>query len=96
MWLTETGETACGGDPWASTDLDTFRYIDQLGQMAQRGVQVVMHNTLAASDYALIDEKTLVPRPDYWAALLWHNTMGRRCSTPVRQWAMTCICMRSV
>ena len=39
MWLTETGQTACGGDRWASTDLDTFRYIDQLGQMAQRGVK---------------------------------------------------------
>ena len=35
-----------------------------------------MHNTLASSDYALIDGRTLTPRPDYWAALLWHNTMG--------------------
>ena len=35
-----------------------------------------MHNTLAASDYALIDEGTLEPRPNYWAALLWHRTMG--------------------
>jgi heparanase 1 len=77
MWLTETGQTACGGDRWAATDLDTFRYIDQLGRLAKRNVQVVAHNTLAASDYGLIDEKTLLPRPDYWAALLWHNTMGR-------------------
>jgi len=76
MWLTETGQTACGGDRWASTYLDSFRYLDQLGQLARRNVQVVMHNTLAASDYGLIDEKTLIPRPNYWAALLWHNTMG--------------------
>jgi heparanase 1 len=76
MWLTETGQTACGGDRWASTYLDSFRYLDQLGQLARRSVKVVMHNTLAASDYGLIDEKTLMPRPDYWAALLWHNTMG--------------------
>lgn len=76
MWLTETAEAACGGDRWASTYLDSFRYLDQLGQLARRNVKVVMHNTLAASDYGLIDEKTLVPRPDYWAALLWHNTMG--------------------
>ena len=76
MWLTETGQTACGGDRWASTFLDTFRYLDQLGRLAKRNVQVVMHNTLAASDYGLIDEKTLIPRPNYWAALLWHNTMG--------------------
>jgi heparanase len=76
MWLTETGQTACGGDRWASTFLDTFRYVDQMGQLARRSVQVIMHNTLAASDYGLIDEKTLVPRPNYWAALLWHTTMG--------------------
>jgi heparanase 1 len=76
MWLTETGQAACGGDRWASTYLDTFRYLDQLGQLARRSVKVVMHNTLAASDYGLIDEKTLTPRPNYWAALLWHNTMG--------------------
>jgi hypothetical protein len=76
MWLTETGQTACGGDRWASTYLDSFRYLDQLGRLARSDVKVVMHNTLAASDYALIDEKTLDPRPNYWAALLWHNTMG--------------------
>ena len=76
MWLTETGQTACGGDRWASTFLDTFRYIDQLGDLARRKVQVVIHNTLAGSDYALIDGETLTPRPNYWAALLWHQTMG--------------------
>ena len=76
MWLTETGEAACGGDRFAATYLDTFRYLDQLGQLALRSVQTVMHNTLSASDYGLLDEKTLTPRPDYWAALLWHKTMG--------------------
>ena len=76
MWLTETAETACGGNPWASTFLDTFRYLDQLGRLARAGVQMVAHNTLAASDYGLLDEKTLRPRPNYWAALLWRRLMG--------------------
>jgi heparanase len=76
MWLTETGQAACGGDRWASTYLDSFRYLDQLGRLAKLGVQVVMHNTLDASDYGLIDAGTLVPRPNYWAAVLWHNAMG--------------------
>ena len=76
IWLSETGQAGCGGDRWASTFLDTFRYLSQLGQMAQRGVQVVIHNTLNASDYALLDPATLTPRPNYWAALLWHRTMG--------------------
>ncbi len=76
LWLTETGETACGGNPWASTFLDTFRYLNQLGTLAKRGVQVVAHNTLSASDYALIDEETLTPRPSYWGALAWRKLMG--------------------
>ncbi|MFN8093243.1 MAG: hypothetical protein U0599_13675 [Vicinamibacteria bacterium] len=76
LWVTETGEAACGGNPWASTFTDTFRYVEQLGRLAKLGVQVVMHNTLAASDYALVDEETLEPRPSYWAALLWRRLMG--------------------
>jgi hypothetical protein len=35
-----------------------------------------MHNTLAASDYGLLDETTLEPRPNYWAAVLWRRFMG--------------------
>ena len=69
--------------------LDTFRYLDQLGRLAKGGVQVVMHNTLAASDYGLLDERTLEPRPNYWGALLWRRLMGRAvldAGLPV-QWA---------
>ena len=76
LWLTETAQAACGGDRWASTFLDSFRYLNQLGILARRGVQVHMHNTLAASDYGLLDEKTYEPRPNYWAALLWRKLMG--------------------
>ena len=76
VWNTETAQAACGGSPWASTFLDTFRYLNQNGALAQKGVQVVMHNTLAASDYALIDQDTMQPRPNYWAAVLWQRTMG--------------------
>lgn len=76
IWLTETAESACGGNRWAATFTDTFRYLDQLGRLAKAGVQVVMHNTLAASDYGLLDERTHLPRPNYWAALLWRRLMG--------------------
>lgn len=76
IWLTETANAACGGNPSDSTFLDTFRYLDQHGRLARAGVQVVMHNTLAASDYGLLDEGTFRPRPNYWAALLWHRLMG--------------------
>jgi len=76
IWLTETADAACGGNRWAASFLDTFRYLDQLGRLAKAGVQVVMHNTLAASDYGLLDENTLAPRPNYWGALLWRQLMG--------------------
>lgn len=76
LWITETADAACGGNPWASTFLDSFRYLDQLGRVARRGVRVVIHNTLASSDYGLLDEQTLAPRPNYWAALMWRRLMG--------------------
>ncbi|SEB65115.1 hypothetical protein [Terriglobus roseus] len=82
IWLTETGEAGCGGDPWSSQFADTFRYVHQLGSLAQRGVKTVMQNTLAASDYAFLNPQTLDPRPKYWAALLWKRTMGTRVLDP--------------
>lgn len=82
LWLTETGQTACGGDKWAAEFFDSFRFLDQLGALAQQSVKIVMHNTLAASDYGLLDEETLEPRPNYWAALLWKRTMGNRVLNP--------------
>lgn len=76
MWLTETAEAACGGDKLASEFVDTFRFVNQLGTLAQKGVKVVMRNTLSASDYGLLSEGSYQPRPDYWAAVLWKRTMG--------------------
>jgi heparanase 1 len=76
IWLTETAEAACGGDPWATRFIDSFRYLDQMARLAKRGVSAIFHNTLAASEYGLIDQTTLEPRPNYWAALLWRRLMG--------------------
>ena len=76
IWLNETAEAACGGDPLASTYIDIFRYLEQLGRLAQKGVQSVMHNTLCGSEYALLEHDTHDPRPNYWAALLWSKLMG--------------------
>jgi heparanase len=76
IWITETADAACGGNPWASTFLDTFRYLDQKGRLAKRGVQAIFHNTLASSEYGLLDQSDFRPRPNYWAALLWRRLMG--------------------
>lgn len=77
MWNTETAEAACGGDKWAGEFADSFRYLKQLGDLARAGVSVQIYNTLASSDYGLLEEGTYTPRPNYWAALLWHRLMGR-------------------
>jgi len=76
FWNTETADAACGGNPWAATFLDTFRYLDQLGRLARQDVKVVAHNTLVASNYGLLDDRTLAPKPMYWGALLWRRLMG--------------------
>lgn len=76
IWVTETADAACGGNEWASTFVDSFRYLNQLGTLAQRGVQVVMHNTLDSSDYGLLNEDDYKPRPNFWAAVLWRRQMG--------------------
>ena len=78
LWVTETAEASQGGDPFAATYVDCFRYLYQLGSLAKKGVQVVMHNTLAASEYSLVDQDTHQPKPNYWAALLWAKLMGTK------------------
>jgi heparanase len=76
IWLTETADAACGGNPWGATFLDCFRYVEQLGKLAKEGVQVVIHNTLSASEYGLLEQETFEPRPNYWTAFLWSRFMG--------------------
>jgi heparanase len=86
IWITETADAACGGNPWGSTFLDTFRYVDQMGRLAKRGVKAIFHNTLASSEYGLIDQTEFRPRPNYWAALLWRRLMGTVVLDAVSPW----------
>ena len=76
FWLTETADAACGGNPWAYTFLDSSATSTSSAVSPGRTSRVVMHNTLVASDYGLLDDKTLEPKPNYWAALLWRRLMG--------------------
>ena len=49
-----------------------------LAASPSRDVEVVAHNTLVASDYGLLDDITLTPKPNYWGALLWRKLMDTR------------------
>ncbi|HZA50081.1 MAG TPA: hypothetical protein VE549_05020, partial [Myxococcaceae bacterium] len=77
LWLGETGNAQCGGEPGVSDGMaGTLWWIDQLGALARRGHRVVVRQTLIGSDYGLLDDRTLEPRPDYWASVLWKRVMG--------------------
>lgn len=79
IWLGETGHAQCGGEPGVSETFEsTFWWLDELGQMARRGHELVVRQTLSGSNYGLIDDQTLEPRPDYYASLLWRRLMGQR------------------
>lgn len=76
MWVTESGDAGGGGNTWASTYLDVFRTLNELGSFAAITDGVIFHNTLASSNYGFLQPETFVPRPNYFAVLLWNRLMG--------------------
>ena len=76
MWVTESGDAGGGGTTWASSYLDVFRFLNELGSFATITDGVIFHNTLCASDYAFLKSEVFDPRPNYFAALLWNTLMG--------------------
>jgi heparanase len=77
VWDTEGASASCGGQQGYSNRFEaTFWYLNVLGLLAQHGLAVFIRQTLSGSDYGLIDDRTLEPNPDYWAALMWHRLMG--------------------
>jgi heparanase 1 len=77
VWLDETGNAQCGGEPDLSDRfLAGFWWLDQLGQAARSGQQVVARQNLSGADYALLHEPELRPNPDYWTTLLWRRLLG--------------------
>lgn len=84
LWIDESGNTACGGVlGYSDRFISTFYYLNSLGYLAQNGVEVVTRWTLSGPQpYALIDDETLEPRADYWAAILWRKLMGQEVLKP--------------
>ena len=76
MWVTESGDAGGGGCEWASTYLDVFRTLNELGTFPTITDGVIFHNTLASSDYGWLKHGTFEPRPNYFAVLLWSKLMG--------------------
>ena len=76
MWVTESGDAGGGGCTWASTYLDVFRTLNELGSFATVSAGVIFHHTLASSDYGVLAQTVFDPRRSYFAVLLWNRLMG--------------------
>lgn len=76
IWVTESGDAGGGGTTWASTYLDVFRTLNELGAFCTVTKGIIFHNTLASSDYGFLSHGSFDPRPNYFAVLLWHRLMG--------------------
>lgn len=76
-WVGEAGGAYNSGSRTVSnTFLNSFWYLDQLGQSAKYDTKVYCRQTLIGGNYGLLDTDTFVPNPDYYSALLWHQLMG--------------------
>ena len=78
MWVTESGDAGCGGNTWASTYADVPRTLNELGDFSTVTDGIIFHNTLASSDYGFLKHGTFLPRPNYFAVLLWNRLMGKQ------------------
>ena len=90
MWVTEAGDAGGGGDTWASTYLDVFRTLNELGSFSVVTKGIIFHNTLASSDYGYLKPEVFDPRPNYFAVLLWNRLMGTTvydAAEPIREGA---------
>ncbi|KAJ7556885.1 hypothetical protein O6H91_05G103100 [Diphasiastrum complanatum] len=74
----ESGGLSQGGGPGISnTFVNSFWYLDQLAMAATFDTDIYCRQALVTGYYSLLDNTTFQPNPDYYAALLWKQVMGR-------------------
>ncbi|MDD7740748.1 MAG: beta-glucuronidase [Fusicatenibacter sp.] len=76
MWVTESAGAGAGGHTWASTYAEVPRTLNEIAEFATVTDGVIFHNTLASSDYGWLKHGSFIPRPSYFAVLLWKRIMG--------------------
>ncbi|KAF3783771.1 Heparanase [Nymphaea thermarum] len=78
-WVGEAGGVYHGGAPdFSDRYINGFWYLDQLGMSSRYDTKVYCRQKLIGSNYSLLNVEKMVPYPDYYSALLWHQLMGRR------------------
>ncbi|XP_048318964.2 heparanase-like protein 1 [Ziziphus jujuba] len=78
-WISEAGGAyQSGGRDVSHTFVDGFWYLDQLGMSSTFNHKVYCRQALLGGNYALLNEQSMFPNPDYYGALLWNNLMGNK------------------
>ncbi|KAH7516051.1 heparanase-like protein 1 [Ziziphus jujuba] len=78
-WITEAGGASeSGGRDVSHTFVDGFWYLDQLGMSSNYNHKVYCRQSLIGGNYALLNEQSMFPNPDYYGALLWNQLMGNK------------------
>ncbi|XP_068657315.1 heparanase-like protein 2 [Aristolochia californica] len=78
-WVGEAGGAYnSGGKNVSHSFVNSFWYLDQLGQASSFDHKVYCRQSLIGGNYGLLNTTTMVPNPDYYSALLWHRLMGTR------------------
>lgn len=79
VWLGETSSAWRGGAPNISDRyVAGFAWLDKLGMSARDGIDALIRQTFYGGHYALLDQETLDPNPDYWLTLLYKLLVGNR------------------
>ena len=83
IWVGETGPHN-GKSPGVLSDAnmrwanfaDAFWYMDAMASKARAGYDAFCRQDFVGIDYGLLNPRTNDPLPDYFAGLLWRQTMG--------------------
>jgi len=83
VWLTETSSAwdSSKNDPaahLADRFIASFLWVDKLGLMAAKGVDVVVRQTLYNGYYSLTDKYTEEPNPDFWISILYKRLVSTK------------------
>jgi len=77
LWIGETSDSWHSGTKGVSDRyVSGFLWLDKLGISAQKGIGVVMRQTLYYYNYALLDDN-MYPNPDYWLCALHRSLVGQ-------------------
>ncbi|KAG0460237.1 hypothetical protein HPP92_023365 [Vanilla planifolia] len=78
-WVGEAGGAYnSGGRNVSDTYVNSFWYLDQLGMTSTFDHKVYCRQALIGGNYALLNNITFAPNPDYYSALLFHRLMGSK------------------